>query len=119
MAAGVIYDQLGGGLESYSTDEDWKAPHFEKMLYDNAQLLELYAEASVALKEPFYREIALGIAEFLERELLAKGGGYCSALDADSEGEEGLYYVWTRAELEKILGDRFDWFADFYGVGGA
>ena len=118
MAAGGIYDQLAGGFARYSTDAEWKAPHFEKMLYDNAQLLELYAEASVALNEPYYREIALGIAGFLERELAAPGGGYCSALDADSEGEEGLYYVWTRAELEKILGDRFDWFADFCGVDG-
>ncbi len=118
MAAGGIYDHLGGGFARYSTDGEWKVPHFEKMLYDNAQLLELYAEAGLAMNNPAYTETALGIAEFLERELLAPGGGYCSALDADSEGEEGLYYIWTRVELEKILGDRFKWFADFCGVDG-
>ncbi len=118
MAAGGIYDHLGGGFARYSTDAEWKAPHFEKMLYDNAQLLELYAEAGIALGEPRYRGISLDIAEFLERELAAPGGGYCSALDADSEGEEGLYYVWTSAELKTVLGDRYPWFADFCGVDG-
>ena len=118
MAAGGIYDHLAGGFARYSTDGEWKVPHFEKMLYDNAQLLELYAEAAVALNEPLYLKISLEIGDFLENELAAPGGGYCSALDADSEGEEGLYYVWTRPELEGILGDRFAWFADLCGVGG-
>ncbi len=118
MAAGGIYDHLGGGFARYSTDGEWKVPHFEKMLYDNAQLLELYAEAGAALNESRYCEVALDIAEFLERELSIPGGGYCSALDADSEGEEGKHYVWTREELEKILGDRYAWFADYCGVEG-
>jgi len=118
MAAGGIYDHLAGGFARYSTDSEWKVPHFEKMLYDNAQLLELYAEAGAALREPRYLETALGIAEFLEAELAADGGGYCSALDADSEGEEGRYYVWTSAELKTVLKDRFAWFADFCGVDG-
>jgi uncharacterized protein YyaL (SSP411 family) len=118
MAAGGIHDHLAGGFARYSVDGEWKVPHFEKMLYDNAQLLELYAEAWSALDEPRYREVALGIAEFLERELAAPGGGYCSSLDADSEGEEGAFYVWTRSELEGILGDRFAWFEDLCGIEG-
>jgi len=118
MAAGGIYDHLGGGFARYSTDTEWKAPHFEKMLYDNAQLLELYAEAGSALNEPRYGKVALDIAEFLGRELGAVGGGYCSALDADSEGEEGKYYVWTSDELKAVLGERFEWFAGFCGVDG-
>lgn len=119
MASGGIYDQVGGGFARYSVDAEWHVPHFEKMLYDNAQLLELYAEAAVALDEPAYREVARGIAAFVERELSAGdglAGGYCSALDADSEGEEGAFYVWTRAELSRILGDRFPVLADLFGV---
>ncbi|HEX2612049.1 MAG TPA: thioredoxin domain-containing protein, partial [Fibrobacteria bacterium] len=116
MLAGGIHDQLAGGFARYSVDGEWKVPHFEKMLYDNAQLLRLYAEASVALREPAYASIARGIADFVENELSAPGGGYCSALDADSEGEEGLFYVWTRAELAEVLGDRFPAFADLFCV---
>src|SRR5690606_6853581 len=119
IASGGIYDQVGGGFARYSVDAEWHVPHFEKMLYDNAQLLELYAEAAVALDEPAYREVARGIAAFVERELSAGdglAGGYCSALDADSEGEEGAFYVWTRAELSRILGDRFPVLADLFGV---
>jgi len=121
MAQGGIYDQVGGGFARYSVDGEWRVPHFEKMLYDNAQLLELYAEAAVALSEPFYAEVARGIATFVERELTAEGaltGGYCSALDADSEGEEGLFYVWRRDELARVLGDRFAPLADLFGVHG-
>lgn len=119
MAAGGIHDQVGGGFARYSVDAEWHVPHFEKMLYDNAQLLELYAEAAVALEEPAYREVALGVATFVERELAAEeglAGAYCSALDADSEGEEGAFYVWTRAELSRVLGDRFPVLADLFGV---
>jgi uncharacterized protein YyaL (SSP411 family) len=116
MASGGIYDCLAGGFARYSTDAEWKVPHFEKMLYDNAQLLALYAEAFAVFGDPAYREIALGIAGFAERELWAEHGGYCSALDADSEGEEGLYYVWERAELATVLGERFPAVADLLGV---
>jgi uncharacterized protein YyaL (SSP411 family) len=116
MAAGGIHDQIGGGFARYSVDGEWKVPHFEKMLYDNAQLLQLYAEAYAVFRDPAHREVARGIADFAERELLAPGGGYCSALDADSEGEEGLFYVWTRAELAAVLGDRFPAFGDLLGV---
>ncbi len=118
MAAGGIHDQVGGGFARYSVDAEWHVPHFEKMLYDNAQLLELYAEAAVAL-DASYRDVALGIAAFVERELAAGqglAGSYCSALDADSEGEEGVFYVWTRAELSRVLGDRFPVLADLFGV---
>ncbi len=116
MAAGGIHDQIGGGFARYAVDGEWKVPHFEKMLYDNAQLLQLYAEASVVFQEPAYRTVARGIADFVERELRAPTGGYCSALDADSEGEEGLFYVWTRAEMAQVLGDRFAAFGDLLGV---
>ena len=116
MASGGIHDCLAGGFARYSTDAEWKVPHFEKMLYDNAQLLSLYAEAFTVFGDPAYREVARGIAAFAESELRAEHGGYCSALDADSEGEEGLYYVWQRAELEAVLGDRFPAVADLLGV---
>src|SRR5690606_2318533 len=119
MCRGGIYDQLGGGFSRYSVDAAWHVPHFEKMLYDNAQLLELYAEAAVALDEPSYGDVARGIATFVARELAADeglAGGYCSALDADSEGEEGLFYVWRRDEMSHVLGDRFPVLADLFGV---
>jgi uncharacterized protein YyaL (SSP411 family) len=116
MAAGGIHDTLAGGFARYSVDGEWKVPHFEKMLYDNAQLLQLYAEASVVFGDAAYASVARGIADFVEAELSAPEGGYCSALDADSEGEEGLFYVWTRAELAQVLGDRFPAFAELFGV---
>jgi uncharacterized protein YyaL (SSP411 family) len=116
MASGGIHDALAGGFARYSTDAEWKVPHFEKMLYDNAQLLALYAEAFAAFGDPAFEETARGIAGFAERELLSPHGGYCSALDADSEGEEGLYYVWTREELRGVLGARFEPIADLVGI---
>ncbi|MCD6024701.1 MAG: thioredoxin [Fibrobacteria bacterium] len=116
MASGGIYDCLAGGFARYSTDAEWKVPHFEKMLYDNAQLLALYAEAFAVFGDPGYREIARGIAAFAESELRAEPGGYCSALDADSEGEEGLFYVWERGELREVLGERFEAVADLLGI---
>jgi uncharacterized protein YyaL (SSP411 family) len=119
MASGGIHDPLAGGFARYSVDAEWKVPHFEKMLYDNAQLLQLYAEGYAVFGDPAYRAVARGIADFVENELNAPGvleGAYCSALDADSEGEEGLFYVWTRAELATVLGSRLAAFADLFGV---
>ncbi|MEO7423740.1 MAG: thioredoxin domain-containing protein [Fibrobacteria bacterium] len=116
MAFGGIYDQLGGGFARYSTDSLWKVPHFEKMLYDNAQLLELYAEAHQATGDPLYARVARETAAFVDRELTSPEGVFYSALDADSEGEEGKYYVWTKEELEAVLGEAFPLFRDAYNI---
>ncbi len=116
MASGGIYDQLHGGFARYSTDLFWKVPHFEKMLYDNAQLASLYAEAYTLTKNSLFKETALGVLDFVEREWLQPEGCFFSAYDADSEGEEGKYYVWTREELAALLGDEFQLFADYYQV---
>jgi uncharacterized protein YyaL (SSP411 family) len=102
MAFGGIYDQVGGGFSRYSTDKIWKAPHFEKMLYDNAQLVGLYANAYKVFRNPLYREIAENTISFLEKEMSDGHNGYFSAIDADSEGEEGKFYVWSRAELDSV-----------------
>jgi uncharacterized protein YyaL (SSP411 family) len=106
MAEGGIYDQIGGGFCRYSVDAEWTIPHFEKMLYDNGPLLALYADAARATGEPGYAEIARGVAAFLEREMTAPDGALYSSLDADSEGEEGRYYVWTQEEARRAM--RFD-----------
>lgn len=116
MAYGGIYDQLGGGFARYSTDILWKVPHFEKMLYDNGQLVSLYAEAYQATKNPLYKDIVYETIGFVERELMSKENAFYSSLDADSEGEEGKFYVWTKEELQTILGEDFNVFADFYNV---
>jgi len=116
MARGGIYDQLGGGFSRYSTDSNWMVPHFEKMLYDNAQLLGLYAEAWQCFKNPFYRQIAREIHSFISRDLKRPEGGYYAALDADSEGVEGKYYVWTAGEINDLLGDHAELFNRSYNV---
>lgn len=116
MALGGIYDQLGGGFARYSTDADWFAPHFEKMLYDNGQLLTLYSEAYSLTKSPLYRHVVYQTIAFAQRELLSPEGGFYSALDADSEGVEGKFYTFTTPELKEILGDDYDWFADLYSI---
>ncbi|QIX60685.1 thioredoxin domain-containing protein [Hymenobacter sp. BT18] len=105
MAWGGIYDQVSGGFARYSVDEAWLAPHFEKMLYDNGQLVSLYAEAYQATGEELFREVVYATVAFIERELMSPEGGFYSALDADSEGEEGRYYVFTKEELVAALGD--------------
>lgn len=105
MAYGGIYDHIGGGFARYSTDSLWKAPHFEKMLYDNAQLISLYSEAYRAFKNPLYKNVVYETIEFLKREMMSDEGFFYSALDADSEGEEGKFYVWKEEEIEKIIAD--------------
>lgn len=116
MAFGGIYDQVGGGFARYSTDKLWKAPHFEKMLYDNAQLVSLYSEAYLAYNNPMYQEIVSETLEFVERELMSTEGAFYSALDADSEGEEGKFYVWKKEELQTLLGADFKLFASYYNI---
>lgn len=116
MANGGIYDHLGGGFARYSTDAQWKIPHFEKMLYDNAQLISLYSKAFQQNKNPLYKRVVYETIAFVERELTSTDNGFYSALDADSEGEEGLYYIWTKEELKEILKKDFDVFADYYSV---
>jgi uncharacterized protein YyaL (SSP411 family) len=116
MAYGGIYDQVGGGFSRYSVDHYWKVPHFEKMLYDNGQLVSLYSNAFTATGDQLYKDVVFETLEFVDRELTSPEGGFYAALDADSEGVEGKYYVWTKAELEKILGKGFDLFAAYYNV---
>jgi uncharacterized protein YyaL (SSP411 family) len=106
MAFGGIYDQVGGGFSRYSTDVWWKVPHFEKMLYDNGQLLSLYAEAFLQNGDADYKQVCINTADFIQRELTAEQGYFFSALDADSEGVEGKFYVWTIAELKNILNEK-------------
>jgi len=114
LACGGIYDHVGGGFARYSTDGIWKVPHFEKMLYDNAQLVSVYAHAWQQTKNPLYKEVVYGTLEFIAREMTSDEGGFYSSLDADSEGEEGRYYVWTSEELSTALGDNAALFADYY-----
>ena len=118
MAFGGIYDQIGGGFSRYAVDDLWKAPHFEKMLYDNGQLVSLYAEAYLKFKNPLYKEVVFETLEFVERELMAKNGAFYSALDADSESEEGKFYVWNETELKLFIAKDFEIFKDYYNVNG-
>ncbi|MEO6903636.1 MAG: thioredoxin domain-containing protein [Bacteroidia bacterium] len=116
MAFGGIYDQLGGGFARYSVDGNWKVPHFEKMLYDNAQLVTLYCEAYQATKNPLYKQVVYETLAFVKRELTSPEGCFYAALDADSEGEEGTFYVWRKEELETLLKDKFNLFADYFNI---
>ena len=116
MAFGGIYDQIGGGFSRYSVDKFWKAPHFEKMLYDNGQLVSLYAEAFLKFKKPLYKAVVFETLEFIEKELMAENGAFYSALDADSEGEEGKFYVWNETEIELLIRKDLAVFKDYYNV---
>jgi len=117
MCQGGIYDHLGGGFARYTVDERWLVPHFEKMLYDNAQILDLLTEGWKETGNRLYAERAAGTVTWLEREMIVPGGGFASSLDADSEGEEGKYYVWYFSEIVNILGpEDADLFIQVYDV---
>ena len=116
MLNGGIYDQIGGGLARYSTDKEWLVPHFEKMLYDNALLVGVMSEAYQLTGNSFYEEKIRQTLAFVEREMQSSEGGFYSALDADSEGEEGKFYVWDRNEIEDIVGEGSDIFCKYYDV---
>src|ERR1700743_1614425 len=116
MAFGGIYDHIGGGFARYSVDGRWHVPHFEKMLYDNAQLVSLYSEASIWQYDPLYFKIVDETINFIKRELTSPDGGFYSALDADSEGVEGKFYTFTKDEIEEILGEDADLFCIYYHV---
>lgn len=115
-ASGGIYDQVGGGFARYSVDAYWFAPHFEKMLYDNAQLFSLYAEAYAITKSESFKRVVYETFDWLQREMTHPLGGFYSALDADSEGEEGQFYVWKKSELEALLGKDEPLISDYYNV---
>ena len=116
MALGGIYDHLQGGFARYSTDANWHVPHFEKMLYDNSQLVSLYAQAYQLTKNPLYKKVVYETLAFVEHELTSPEGAFYSSLDADSEGEEGKYYVWTKAEVDKALGNDAGIFSTYYNI---
>jgi uncharacterized protein len=114
MGMGGLYAQIGGGFSRYSVDGQWFAPHFEKMLYDNAQLLSLYSEAFLATRDEFFKSIVYETTEWLTREMTSGEGGFYSALDADSEGIEGKFYTWTDSELKEVLGQETPVAQDYY-----
>lgn len=116
MARGGIYDQLGGGFHRYSVDERWLVPHFEKMLYDNAQLARVYLHAWQVTGQPFFRTIVEETLDNVAREMSAPQGGFYATQDADSEGEEGKFFLWTAEEIRAVLGDDAEHFVRAYGV---
>jgi uncharacterized protein YyaL (SSP411 family) len=118
MAGGGIHDQIGGGFSRYSVDENWTVPHFEKMLYDNALLARAYLHGWQAFEQPDLREVCVDTLEWALREMRGPEGGFYAALDADSEGVEGRFYVWTVAELREVLGEDADAAIDWFGATG-
>ena len=121
IAYGGVFDHIGGGFSRYSVDDKWHVPHFEKMLYDNAQLVSLYSDAYLATKNTLYKEVVYGTIDFIERELTNIDGTFYSSLDADSINkkgklEEGAFYVWTKEELKNLLGYDFQLFSDYYSI---
>ncbi|MGQ0603633.1 MAG: thioredoxin domain-containing protein [Anaerolineales bacterium] len=116
MARGGMYDQLGGGFHRYSVDAVWLVPHFEKMLYDNSQLARVYLHAWQVTRDPEFRRIAEEILDYVQSEMTDASGGFYSTTDADSEGEEGKFFVWSEAEIDATLGTEAEFFKKFYGV---
>jgi len=121
MSNGGIYDQIGGGFSRYSTDKKWHIPHFEKMLYDNAQLVSLYSKAYQITKNDLYKTIVIETLEFIDRELTEANGAFYSSIDADSKTEkntleEGVFYRWTKEELKQTLKDDYSLFSSYYNI---
>ncbi|MEN9953102.1 MAG: hypothetical protein RLZZ520_1370 [Bacteroidota bacterium] len=116
MMRGGIYDQIGGGFCRYSTDASWLAPHFEKMTYDNALLLVVLSEAYQSTKDPEYKQVAIQTIDFMKREMMSEKAGFYAALDADSEGEEGKFYTWSKEEFDQVLQDDAAILADWFDV---
>jgi len=117
MAEGGIYDHIGGGFSRYSVDQYWQIPHFEKMLYDNGPLLALYAQLHIATGEPLFRQVANETADWMLGDMVSESGGFYSTRDADSEGEEGLFYVWTPEQVKALLpDDSYELFARRFGL---
>ncbi|TJY32513.1 thioredoxin domain-containing protein [Pontimicrobium aquaticum] len=121
IAYGGIFDHIGGGFSRYSVDNKWHVPHFEKMLYDNAQLVSLYSDAYLATKNPLYKEVVYDTLDFVGRELTNNDGTFYSSLDADSinkkgDLEEGAFYVWSKKELQNLLDEDFQLFSDYYSI---
>ncbi|MCK8522418.1 thioredoxin domain-containing protein [Aquimarina sp. D1M17] len=121
ISFGGVYDHVGGGFARYSTDGKWHVPHFEKMLYDNAQLVSLYADAYLVTKDPWFKDVVYETLEFVDRELTNEEGAFYSSLDADSttesdELEEGAFYVWTKEEIKNLIGNDYDLFSAYYNI---